>query len=65
MQGRELASNGVYIKAKTLERSDMDVKTGLTQIKEDEVEGYMKKGKERIETKFKKGLEPSSERPML
>ncbi|EDU51218.1 acetyl-hydrolase [Pyrenophora tritici-repentis] len=65
VEGKGLVSNGVYIKAKTLERSDMDVKAGLTQIKDEEVDAYMKKGKERIETKFNKGLEPSSERPML
>jgi len=43
----------------------MDVKTGLTQIRFEEVEGYMQKGKERIERKFAKGLDPASERPML
>ncbi|CAE7214677.1 acetyl-hydrolase [Pyrenophora teres f. teres] len=65
VEGKGLVSNGVYIKAKTLERSDMDVKAGLTQIKDEEVEAYMKQGKERIEKKFNQGLEPSSERPML
>ena len=55
----------MYIKAKTLERSDVDVRVGLTQIRDEEVEGYMLQGKKRIEGKFNKGLEPSSERPML
>jgi hypothetical protein len=38
----------------------------LTQIKDEEVEGYMLKGKERIEAKFNKGQDPETEtRPML
>jgi len=59
-------TNGVYIKAKSLERSDVDVASGLTQIKDGEVEAYMKKGKERIERKFARGEDPGAEtRPML
>lgn len=66
VEGRTVQSNAVRIAAKTLERSDMDVKSGLTGIKEEEVEGYMKKGKERIERKFRRGEDPGSEtKPML
>ena len=43
----------------------MDIKTGLTKIQFEEVEGYMQKGKERIERKFARGQDPASERPML
>ncbi|KAI4656123.1 hypothetical protein J4E93_000841 [Alternaria ventricosa] len=65
VEGKKMGSNGVFIKAKSVERSEMDVKTGLTQIRFEEVEGYMQKGKERIERKFAKGQDPASERPML
>ncbi|KAG9192922.1 hypothetical protein G6011_11656 [Alternaria panax] len=65
VDGKKVESNGVFIKAKTCERSDMDVKNGLTKITDEEVEAYMLKGKERIETKFRRGQDPSSERPML
>ncbi|KAH5099481.1 hypothetical protein HBI21_054110 [Parastagonospora nodorum] len=61
-----LATNGVFIEAKTLKRRDVDVGSGLTEITEAEVEGYMKAGKERIERKFRRGKEPETEtRPML
>jgi hypothetical protein len=65
VEGKKVQSNGVFIKAKTCERSDMDVTSGLTTITDEEVVGYMQKGKNRIETKFNKGQDPSSERPML
>ncbi|CAG5150528.1 uncharacterized protein ALTATR162_LOCUS2690 [Alternaria atra] len=65
VEGKTLQSNGVFIKAKTLEKSEMDVKSGLTKIRDDEVEAYMQKGKERIEAKFRRGMDPASERPML
>jgi acetyl esterase/lipase len=59
-------TGGVWIEAKTLRREERDVKKGLTEIKEDEVEGYMRKGKERIERKFKRGEGGEMEgRPML
>jgi acetyl esterase/lipase len=61
----KMKSSAVAIKAKTCERSDMDVRSGLTQIRFEEVEGYMQKGKERIERKFARGQDPASERPML
>jgi hypothetical protein len=49
-----------------LKRSDVDVAKGLTEIKDEEVEGYMRKGKERIEAKFRRGQDPETEtRPML
>jgi acetyl esterase/lipase len=61
-----VTTNGVFISAKTLARKDVDVRSGLTQIKDEEVEGYMLKGKERIEAKFNKGQDPETEtRPML
>jgi acetyl esterase/lipase len=65
VEGVRLESNGVWIKAKTLERSERDVARGLTEIKEEEVEGYMREGKSRIERKFKRGGDPSSEAGML
>lgn len=65
VEGKKVQSNGVFIKAKTCERSDIDVTSGLTTITDEEVVGYMQKGKNRIETKFNKGQDPSSERPML
>jgi hypothetical protein len=59
-------TNGVFIKAKSLERSDIDVASGLTDIRDEEVEGHMVKGKERIERKFRKGEDPGTDmRPML
>ncbi|KAL1799731.1 hypothetical protein ACET3X_000073 [Alternaria dauci] len=63
--GKEVESSGVYIKAKTCERSGMDVESGLTKITDEEVEAYMHKGKSRIEAKFRRGQDPASERPML
>jgi acetyl esterase/lipase len=66
VEGKELVTNGVFIEAKTLKRSDVDVAKGLTEIKDEEVEGYMRKGKERIEAKFRRGQDPETEtRPML
>jgi hypothetical protein len=64
--GKKIETNGQVIKAKTLERVNVDVKTGLTEIREEDVVAYMKTGKERIERKFRRGEEPSAEvRPML
>jgi acetyl esterase/lipase len=66
VEGKKIETNGVFIEAKTLKRTDVDVRSGLTQIKDDEVEGYMRKGKERIEAKFRRGEDPETEtRPML
>ncbi|USP73966.1 acetyl-hydrolase [Curvularia clavata] len=61
----DVRTGGVLIKAKSLERLELDVAKGLTEIKEEEVKEYMEKGKERIERKFRRGLDPASERPML
>ncbi|KAF1932581.1 acetyl-hydrolase [Didymella exigua CBS 183.55] len=58
-------TNGEFIRAKTLQRSEVDVKGGLTKLTDVEVEGYMKKGQERIEAKFRRGRDPAAERPML
>jgi acetyl esterase/lipase len=66
VEGKKIETNGVFIKAKTLERSEMDVRSGLTELTDEQVEEYMKKGQERIEAKFRRGQDPSSEaRPML
>lgn len=66
VEGKITESNGVLIEAKTLKRRDVDVRSGLTEIKDEEVEGYMKKGKERIERKFRRGENPETEaKPML
>jgi hypothetical protein len=55
----------VFIKAKTLERSEVDVKSGLTELTDAQAEEYMRKGMERIEAKFRRGQDPAAERPML
>jgi acetyl esterase/lipase len=65
VEGRKVESNGVWIKAKTLDRSERDVARGLTEIGEEEVRAFMQRGKERIEGKFKRGQDPSSEQGML
>jgi acetyl esterase/lipase len=65
-EGKAGESSGVFIEAKTLKRREVDVRSGLTEITEGEVEGYMRKGIERIEAKFKRGEDPSTgARPML
>jgi hypothetical protein len=62
----KVGTSGVWIEAKTLRRQDMDVQRGLTVIGEEEVKGFMVRGKERIEAKFKRGEKPETEgRPML
>ncbi|KAF3036100.1 hypothetical protein E8E11_001866 [Didymella keratinophila] len=63
--GESIETNGEFIKAKTLERSAVDVKSGLTQLTDDEALQYMRRGQQRIEAKFRKGQDPASERPML
>ena len=66
VEGQGVRTNGEFIKAKTLERSEVDVRSGLTELTDSEVEGYMKKGQERIEAKFRRGQDPAAEaRPML
>jgi acetyl esterase/lipase len=61
----KVKSNGVLVQAKSLETRDLDVARGLTEIKDQDVEGYMRMGMERIENKFARGVDTSSERPML
>ncbi|KAF2852196.1 acetyl-hydrolase [Plenodomus tracheiphilus IPT5] len=52
--------------ARSLERRAVDVRRGLTGIGDEEVEGYMRKGRERIEEVFRRGGDVSGEaRPML
>ncbi|KAF1920943.1 Alpha/Beta hydrolase protein [Ampelomyces quisqualis] len=53
--GKTMETNGVVIEAKTLKRRGVDVAKGLTEIGDGEVEGHMRKGKERIERKEKRG----------
>ncbi|KAF1836979.1 acetyl-hydrolase [Decorospora gaudefroyi] len=65
VEGKRLGNSGVFIKAKSLKREDVDVARGLTEIRDEEVEGYMRKGQDRIEAKFRRGVDSSSERPML
>jgi acetyl esterase/lipase len=65
VEGAGVQSNALFVKAKSCEKSGMDVKSGLTKIGDDEVLGFMQKGKERIEAKFRRGQDPASERPML
>jgi acetyl esterase/lipase len=63
--GESVETNGEFIKAKTLERSAADVKSGLTELTDEDALQYMKKGQQRIEAKFRKGQDPAAERPML
>lgn len=64
--GESIDTNGEFVKAKTLERSPVDVKSGLTELSDEQVEECMRKGKERIEAKFRRGQDPAAEaRPML
>ncbi|KAH8732552.1 acetyl-hydrolase [Phaeosphaeriaceae sp. PMI808] len=66
VEGKKLETNGVFISAKSLARKDVDVRAGLTQIKDEEADAYMVKGKERIEQRMKRGGDPGTEaRPML
>ncbi|KAF3011087.1 hypothetical protein E8E13_011258 [Curvularia kusanoi] len=65
VEGKAIESNGVFIHAKTLDRKDVDVKTGLTELTDAQAEEYMRKGVERIEAKFRRGQDPAAERPML
>ena len=65
VEGGKVETNGVFIKAKTLERSEVDVQSGLTELTDALAEEHMRKGRERIEAKFKKGQDPAAERPML
>jgi hypothetical protein len=53
--GKKIETNGVFIEAKTLKKRDVDVRSGLTEIKDGEVEEYMRRGRERIERKEKRG----------
>ncbi|KAF2633853.1 hypothetical protein BU25DRAFT_13972 [Macroventuria anomochaeta] len=61
-----IATNGEFIAAKSLARSGVDVERGLTDLTDGQVEEYMRKGKDRIEAKFRRGQDPAVEaRPML
>ncbi|CAO2647989.1 Nn.00g089110.m01.CDS01 [Neocucurbitaria sp. VM-36] len=63
---KAMQTNGEFIVAKSLVRRDVDVKTGLTELTDEEVGAYMKKGQERVERKMKRGEDASLEaRPML
>jgi len=63
--GESVETNGEFIKAKTLERSAVNVKSGLTELTDDEALQYMRRGQQRIEAKFRRGQDPAAERPML
>lgn len=65
VEGKAVESSGQFIQAKTLTRSDVDVKNELTELTDEQVVEFMRKGKDRIETKFRRGQDPASERPML
>lgn len=62
---KNVETSGTFICAKTLQRSELDVKSGLTELTDAEAEDYMLKGKKRIEAKFSRGQDPAAERPML
>ncbi|KAH7380177.1 Alpha/Beta hydrolase protein [Pyrenochaeta sp. MPI-SDFR-AT-0127] len=67
VEGKAIKTNGEFIIAKSLVRKDVDVKTELTEITEEQVVEYMQKGKKRIERKMKRGDGSASVevRPML
>lgn len=65
VEGKGVVTDGVFIKAKSLERSEVDVKKGLTELTDEQVGDYMRKGRDRIEAKFRRGQDPAAERPML
>ncbi|KAJ4993951.1 Esterase [Stagonosporopsis vannaccii] len=65
VEGKGTVTSGEYIKAKSLEKSQLDVKTELTDLTDEQVVHFMRKGRERIEAKFRRGHDPASERPML
>lgn len=64
VQGTEMQTHGEVIAAKSLDRSTVDVQRGLTELTDAQVEEYMRKGRERIEAKFRRGQDPAAERPM-
>jgi acetyl esterase/lipase len=55
VQGTKMESNGEFILAKSLARKEVDVRSGLTKITEEEVRAYMEKGVQRIRRKEAKG----------
>lgn len=67
VEGKDIETEGVLIKAKTLQRAPMDVATGLTEITEEQVPIFMQKAQQRIEAKMRRGQGSSSaeSRPML
>lgn len=65
VEGKVVITNGEFIKAKTLERSQVDVESRLTDLTEQQVGEFMQKGRDRIEAKFRRGQDPAAERPML
>lgn len=66
VEGKKIESNGEIILAKSLNRKEVDVKHGLTEITDEQALDFMKKGQERIEKKFRRGQDSSLEaRPML
>ena len=66
VEGKGIQTSGEFIAAKTLKRSEVNVESGLTELTDRQAEEYMKKGQQRIEAKFRRGLDPSKDaRPML
>lgn len=63
--GEKVETGGLFYKAKSLVSSEVDVGSGLTDLTDEQAEEYMRKGRERIEAKFRRGQDPASERPML
>ncbi len=66
VEGRGVETNGEFVVARTLERRVVDVRKDLTDLTDGMVEEYMRRGKDRIEAKFRRGEDASAEaRPML
>lgn len=63
--GGGVQTNGQIILAKSLKREDRDVVTGLTDIKDGDVLGYMTEGQKRIGKKEVRSKDSEVVRPML
>lgn len=59
----DVGTNGVFVLAKTLKRREVDVRTGLTDLSDEQAGELMRKGRQRIEGKRAEGEVEA--RPML
>lgn len=61
VQGTAMETEGLLVAAKSLERRGVDVRAGLTSLRDEEVEGLMEKARKGIEARMRKGEETSAE----